>query len=130
ESTRAGMDVASDCPQPTLAWVFADRDGHIGKQANGWVPRRGNGYSGLLPIPAWDPGNHWQSWYEPQQLPSEYDPECGFIVAANESLNGTQGPMFSSHPLPNYRYRRIRQRLEEMPQATLKDMQTLQYDVT
>src|SRR5205085_8052206 len=36
-STAAtGMDVARECPLPSLCWVFADRDGHIGLQANGW----------------------------------------------------------------------------------------------
>lgn len=128
-TTLEAMDVARECPQPTLAWVFADRDGHIGKQANGWTPKRGNGYSGLLPIPAWDEENHWQGWVEPERLPREYDPACGFVAAANESLDVAGGPLFSSHPLPNYRFRRIRERLLEMPQATLKDMQALQYDV-
>ncbi len=129
QDTLSAMEVARSCPQPTLAWVFADRDGHIGKQANGWVPKRGNGYSGLLPIPAWDEANHWQGWIEPEHLPREYDPPSGFVAAANENLDAANGPEFSSHPLPNYRSRRIRERLAELPQATLKDMQALQYDV-
>jgi acyl-homoserine lactone acylase PvdQ len=32
------MDIVRDCPLPTLCWVFADRQGHIGMQANGWFP--------------------------------------------------------------------------------------------
>ena len=34
------MDIVRECPLPTLCWVFADREGHIGMQANGWFPRR------------------------------------------------------------------------------------------
>ncbi len=55
------MDVARQCPQPTLCWVLADREGHIGLQGCGWFPQRINGrHSGLLPIPAWDERNHWR----------------------------------------------------------------------
>ena len=50
----AGMDLVRDCPQPTLCWVFADRDGHIGMQASGWFPQRRRRHSGLVPVPAWD----------------------------------------------------------------------------
>ena len=35
------MDLVRDCPQPTLCWVVADREGHIGLQGCGWIPRRG-----------------------------------------------------------------------------------------
>ena len=129
-TVREAMARARECPMPTLCWVFADRYGQIGKQANGWFPRRGGGHSGLLPIPAWDERNHWQGRLLSQALPGELDPPRGFVSSANESMNPTDGPQLSTLMLPDYRKRRIDQRLEALPQATLADMQAVQYDVT
>lgn len=127
--TRQAMDLVRDCPQPTLMWVFADRDGHIGRQANGWIPVRGGGYSGLLPIPAWDEANHWQGWHPSTVLPTEYDPPRGYVSAANEDPSPSEGPRLVTQPLADYRKRRIDERLAELPQATLADMKSLQYDM-
>jgi penicillin amidase len=123
------MDLVRACPQPTLCWVFADRDGHIGMQTNGRFPRRPKGISGLYPVPAWDERNHWQGWVHPDQLPSIYDPPEGYISSANEDINPPGGPRLSSYHLPNYRKRRIEERLRDLSQATIEDCQRLQYDV-
>lgn len=128
-STRAALDIAADCPQPTLNWVVADVDGHIGRQGNGWFPRRAAGHSGLLPVPAWDPANHWQGILPKHVLPRVLDPPEGFVSSANESVNVPGGPMLVTQPLSDYRKRRIDERLAELDQATLADMQHLQYDV-
>ena len=40
--------------------LFADREGHIGLQSCGRIPKRGGGQIGLAPIPAWDESLHWQ----------------------------------------------------------------------
>lgn len=129
-NVRRGMEVAKTCPQPTLCWVFADRGGHIGRQAAGKMPIRGGGYSGLTPIPAWEPRNHWQGWMAAHDLPSQYDPPCGFVASANEEQNPPHLPLIVTHFAPEYRYERICERLAELPQATVADMQNLQYDVT
>ena len=115
QSTIEAMNVARECPQPTLCWVFADADGHIGRQANGWIPRRGGGHQGLLPIPAWDPANHWQGWLPSGELPSVYDPPEGFISSANESLDPPGVIKLVSQPLADYRKRRIDERLRALP---------------
>ncbi len=128
-TAAAAMDVARDCPQPTLCWVFADVEGHIGLQGCGRFPKRGNEQIGLAPIPAWDPANHWQGNLDSGVLPRYYDPPAGFLATANEEFNPVDGPTLMAHPLPDYRKRRIDERLAELPQATLEDMQQLQYDV-
>ncbi len=128
-NTAAAMDAVKRCPHPSLVWMFADRAGHIGMQASGWLPQRGGGNSGIVPIAAWDPQNHWQGKVRSDLLPREYDPPCGFIASANEELYRSDGPPLHAHGLPDYRKRRIVDRLNELPQATIKDMQALQYDV-
>ncbi|MDH3719648.1 MAG: penicillin acylase family protein, partial [Planctomycetota bacterium] len=54
ENVTEAMDAVLDNPQPSLNWVFADRDGHIGSQASGWFPARAPKHNGLVPLPAWD----------------------------------------------------------------------------
>ena len=129
-----GMDVARENPHPTLCWVFADSQGHIGCQASGMFPKRGRDaqghpHTGLIPVPAWDERNHWQGWLDTNYLPRTYDPPEGFVATANESVNQPGGPMLVTQPVPDYRKRRIVERLRQMDRATLIDMQALQYDV-
>lgn len=128
-SALEAMDLVRESPQPTLCWVFADREGHIGRQANGWIPQRASGTTGLLPIPAWDESQHWRGWIPTSSLPREYDPACGYVATANESLDPPGVTRLVSQPLSTYRKRRIDERLAEMPSATVADMQQLQYDV-
>src|SRR5262245_17105249 len=129
QTATDAMDVARECPQPTLCWMFADREGHIGMQGGGWMPKRNPANSGLLPVPAWDEANHWRGRIETYYLPRIYDPPEGFIATANENVNPTNGPMLVTMPVPDYRKRRIVERLRELPQATVTDMEQLQYDV-
>ncbi|MEX0978702.1 MAG: penicillin acylase family protein, partial [Pirellulales bacterium] len=128
-SAAAGMDRARECPLPTLCWVFADREGHIGMQACGWFPKRAKDHNGLVPIPAWDKRNHWRGMLSSNLLPRVYDPPEGFVATANEDVNPAGGPLLVTQPVPDYRKRRIDERLAEMNPATIAHMQALQYDV-
>lgn len=129
ENAAHAMRVARECPQPTLCFVFADADGHIGMQGCGRFPKRPRPDEGLLPLPAWDPANHWQGFLSSALLPRVYDPPEGYVATANEEQNPLDGPLLVTQLLPDYRKRRIDQRLHELPQATLLDMQSLQYDL-
>lgn len=126
----AAMDVVRELSAPTLCWVFADSSGNIGLQGSGWVPKRRSGVSGLTPVPAWDEHNHWRGWLESHKLPRELNPARGFVATANEDINQPGGPLIVTMPLPDYRKRRIAERLAQLPAATVADMQALQYDVT
>lgn len=123
------LDLVRECPQPTLVWTVADREGHIGLQANGWFPQRGAATSGMVPSPAWEVANHWQGQVPTRLLPRIFDPPEGFVASANENINPPDGPVLVTMPVPDHRKRRIVERLGELPAATLADMQALQYDV-
>lgn len=123
------MDIARECPLPSLYWVFADRDGHIGMQANGWFPRRPREHNGLYPIPAWDENNHWRGRLSTSVLPRVYDPPEGFVATANESINRPGGPLLVTQCVPDYRKRRADELLAASKNATVEDMQAMQYDV-
>jgi penicillin amidase len=123
------MDIAARNPHPTLVWVVADRDGHIGRQASGWLPHRAPGRTGLVPLPAWDESHHWIGKQPVESLPRLYDPPEGYVSSANENLDRIGERLIHSHGLPDYRKRRIVERLHSLTDATLQDMQHLQYDV-
>jgi penicillin G amidase len=129
QSAVDAMDAVRRSPHPSLVWVFADRAGHIGLQASGWLPQRGGGNSGIVPIAAWDSQNHWQGRVRAELLPRQFDPPIGFVASANEELYRSDGPPLHAHGLPDYRKRRLVERLTELPRATIADMQRLQYDV-
>ncbi len=128
-TVSTAMDVVSECTQPTLCFILADSQGHIGKQGCGLIPKRRFHESGLAALPAWDPANHWQGFLPPHLLPREYDPPNGFIATANEEQNPKDGPMLVTQTVHDYRLRRIEQCLSDLPAATVRDMQRLQYDV-
>lgn len=128
-STQEAMDVVRECPQPTLCFVFADSEDHIGLQGTGRFPKRSAPDAGLAPLPAWDESNHWQGFLPNTLLPRIYDPPEGFVATANEGWNPPEGPLLVTQLLPNHRKRRIDERLRAIEKATLKDMQDLQYDV-
>ncbi len=111
-------------------WVLADRDGHIGYQMSGLLPRRRDGVSGFVPVPGWDPGNDWQGFVDIADLPSAYDPDEGFIVTANHDLNhlGRADPI--NLPMGDYRARRIAEQLEAGSAMTTGDHARIQNDVT
>lgn len=122
-------ELVRECPQPTLNWVLADRQGHIARQASGWYPLRDDPRGGLLPLPAWESQHRWRGVLPAHRLPGCLDPPCGFVGTANESINEPGGVAFVTHPVGAYRARRIAECLEALPQATVEDMQRMQYDV-
>ncbi len=111
-------------------WVLADRDGHIGYQMSGLLPRRRDGVSGFVPVPGWDPENDWRGFVDPRELPRAFDPEAGFLITANHDLNhlGLADPI--NLPMGDYRARRIAELLEDGAAMTVADHARIQTDVT
>ncbi|MAG36527.1 MAG: peptidase S45, partial [Dehalococcoidia bacterium] len=94
-------------PAPPLTFVYADVDGHIGRQAAACVPIRSRG-DGLLPVPGWDDSYVWSGLVPFQELPSEFDPPRGFTVSANQDAQTAgSGHNLGHEWLDPYRARRI-----------------------
>jgi penicillin amidase len=115
--------------ESSFNWVLADRDGHIGYQMSGLIPRRPHG-SGLVPLPGWDPANDWDGFHDPTDLPRALDPADGVFVTANNDLNhhGRIAPINVS--MGGYRAERIAQLLAEKPTLDTADMARIQLDLT
>jgi penicillin amidase len=115
--------------EPSFNWVLADRHGSIGYQMSGCMPVRRQGWSGLVPVPGWDPENDWVGFVPPEQLPRTRDPETGFIATANDDLNhlGTAHPI--NLPMGPYRAERIASLLAARDDWTVADVEAMQMDV-
>jgi len=110
-------------------WVFADRAGNIGYQLGGLVPKQPEGSSGLIPFLGWDKKQNWDGMVDPKLYPRTVNPECDFIVTANQDLNfmGQFAPMKLS--ISSYRADRICELLREKDDLTVEDMKRIHYDL-
>src|SRR5688572_19390412 len=93
-SARDCLDAANHMPMPPTNLVCADAGGNISFRIAVFAPAR-RGWNGRLPVP----GTGKYEWGPEKRtdLPSEYNPERGFIATAN---NDTQPPGFA----PPYAY--------------------------
>ena len=115
--------------ESAFSWVFADREGNIGYQMSGLLPKRREGRSGLVPLPGWDPENDWRGFHAPDQLAREHNPERGYIVTANNDLNHLAQADPITVCMADYRARRIAELLEENDSLTVRDMERIHYDL-
>jgi penicillin amidase len=128
-TVEEGRPILAQLSNASWNWVLADRDGNIGYQMSGKMPRRRAGTSGLVPLPGWDPANDWQGFEPPENLPRVLNPAAGFIATSNHDLNhlGLTRPI--NLPMASYRADRIEAVLRNANRSTLEDMKALQRDV-
>jgi penicillin amidase len=114
---------------PSVNFVYADVDGHIGYQATGHIPVRVAGNQGLMPVPGWDGRHEWQGFIPYEALPSVADPRSGFVVTANNRVVGADYPYFLAYDMADpYRAERITQLLAAGHRVTREDMRVLEAD--
>ncbi|MCX7746680.1 MAG: penicillin acylase family protein [Clostridia bacterium] len=81
----------SEWDSPSICFLYADVDNNIAMQLVGNVPKR-NYKSTRTPLPGWNNEYDWTGWYQYSELPSELNPEKGYIVATNNSFNKEENP--------------------------------------
>ncbi|MCS7271059.1 MAG: penicillin acylase family protein [Gemmataceae bacterium] len=116
-------------PLLPLNVVYADRDGTIGYQIVGQIPRRRGGY-GLLPRPANCSDSGWQELVPFDQMPYLYNPPCGYLATANQDPRLTIPGMsvyLGADYCDSYRYRAVIEALAARPSGwTVEDCLQLQ----
>jgi penicillin amidase len=118
--------------QIETAWngVLADRHGNIGYQMSGLMPQRRTGPRGFVPLPGWDPKNDWCGFVPAEDLPSLFNPPCGFVASANDDLPLRGSPVQPVNlPLAPYRVERIRELLAARDDWTVDAFQHMQLDL-
>ncbi|GGJ23457.1 penicillin acylase family protein [Streptomyces brasiliensis] len=73
-----------DVPSQNL--IYADTQKNIGYTLPGRIPTRAKGDDGSVPAPGWDSRYKWTGFVKQDELPSEYNPERGYIVTANQAV--------------------------------------------
>ncbi len=119
-----------DLPAQNL--LYADVEGGIGSQAVGRVPVRETG-DGTFPVPGWTGDYRWSDIVPFDDMPSESNPDRGYLVAANTPpLEAGDGPMLTQDWAQGYRATRIDRVLREAIAAeqpvSLATMANLQVD--
>ncbi len=112
---------------PSQNLVYADTSGNIGYQAPGKIPVRSD-YDGRWPVPGWESSHKWESYVPFEQLPKVFNPDEGFIVAANQAVTAENKPFLTSDWGFGYRSQRIRTVLSSTEKISARQMQTLQID--
>ncbi len=128
KNVREGMDILG-CIETSWNFVLADKQGNIGYQMSGLMPKRREGVSGFVPLPGWEEKNNWQGFEKPEDLPRCFNPECGYLVTTNQNLNefGKVNPINVS--MGHYRSDRISRLLSEKNEITCEYMYKIQHDI-
>jgi penicillin amidase len=120
--------------QPLLApfltscnWLLADDQGNIGYQQSGILPRRR--HSGLYPLPAWEPDNHWQGRVDPELLHRVLNPPEGVLATTNDHQQNPRGPLSMNLVNGDYRSERIHGLLQAAETFTIEDLKRFQLDL-
>ena len=113
---------------PVSNLVWADRHGSIGYKAVGRVPIR-RGDCPDLPKPGWTGEFEWEGVVPYEEMPAVQDPECGYVLTANNRIAPDDFPHhISSDYLDGYRARRIEALLLAQPEHDAESFETMQSD--
>jgi penicillin amidase len=127
-NVKEGMDHLGKL-EVSFNWGMADREGNIGYQMSGLMPKRREGVNGFIPLKGWDEENDWKGYHPHTDLPRSYNPEEGYIATANNNLNhlGKVSPITVSQT--EYRVERIKQLLSSKEKLAPEDCFKYQNDV-
>jgi len=126
QSVQEAQQTLQGWQNPCLNFVLADSQGNIGYQLTGRVPIRRHSH-GVLPQAGWQESGEWVGWVDPQDLPSSFNPECGYVVSANQAPRPLQDmPYLGVDFCDGYRAQRIAQQLAPggLTQAAFARLQT------
>ena len=115
--------------------IYADVHGNIAHQLYGMYPRRPDS-QGVVPRPTWEPGANWEGYVAFDDLPSELNPERGYVSSANceperelgDRTPGVRWPYLATVYEPPYRLERINALLDGEQQHDVEAARALQCD--
>ena len=119
------MLAAHNSPVSNMIW--ADRHGSIGYKAVGRIPVRRGGCPDL-PKPGWTGEYEWEGTVPYDEMPSLRDPECGYLITANNRITDDDVPHVSSDYLDGYRARRIEELIVSTPEHDHDSFEAMQVD--
>jgi len=113
---------------PGNNFVFADVHGAIGYRTRGRVPVR-NAANAWVPVPGWDGAHEWQGNIPFEEMPAMRNPATGWIATANSRIIGRDTRHYIGLDFaPDFRTRRLVERLRDLKSATVEDMAAIHAD--
>lgn len=113
---------------PAQNFAFASNEGDIALWVNGKFPNKWE-YQGRTVSDGTNPLYDWQAWIPHEHNPHVKNPERGFVSSANQYSAAEDYPYYLGEDYASFeRGRRINDRLAELSDITVKDMQDLQLD--
>ncbi len=108
--------------------MLAHRDGGIGWQVSGVLPRRGRGH-GTFPLPGWTADSAWQGYVPVQDNPGDEDPPALELITANHRTVPLDHPVQVGRAwMAPYRARRIAELLARAAPLSVADLAAMQLD--
>lgn len=114
---------------PGQNFVYADHDGNIGLRVAAKIPIRRHG-TGNMPFRGDLDRNEWVGYITPNQMPSLFNPEQGYIATANNKIIDEKafGHYISNLYEPPSRIERIRELLNSKQEHSVRDFENYQMD--
>jgi penicillin amidase len=113
---------------PVNNFVFADVHGTIGYRTRGHIPIRSMA-NAWVPVPGWDGAHEWEGMIPFEQMPALRNPETGFLATANSKVAGPEYLHYIGLDFaPDFRTRRVVDRLRQIRGATVADMAAIHAD--
>jgi len=113
------------CPAQNFA--FADTAGDVAIWHSGRFPLRFQDQARFINDGS-NPGNDWKKWVPSQHNPHVRNPERGFVSSANQHPTSLDYPYYLGWFFPQYRGKRINQKLSKMNSIIPDDCRLLQLD--
>ena len=113
---------------PANNFVFADVHGTLAYRTRGQIPIR-HAANAWLPVPGWDGEHEWRGVIPFDEMPAFREPETGWIATANSRIAGPEYPYYLGLDYaPDFRTRRVIERLRTLERATAADMAAIHAD--
>ncbi|MGD2033597.1 MAG: penicillin acylase family protein [Bacteroidales bacterium] len=108
--------------------VYADKQGNIGIYCCAGVPVRKRDQLYAI-LPGWTDEYEWQGLLGFEELPGEFNPERGYVSAANNRpVDDTYPHYIGLWYAPPYRINRIREMLQSEEKFSIEDFKRMQND--
>lgn len=118
---------ARDFKVPGQNVIYADKSGNIARLSLANVPIREP--NPILLRDGWDPSQDWKDYVPYEELPSEINPDRGWVANANNPVGGKDYPHYlSAYWETGFRYERIQQYLQQDISFSAEAFQEMQND--
>ena len=109
--------------------MYADEKGNIAWWATGKLPIVGDHINTHFILDGTDSSNTITGFYPFEKNPKSINPDCGYIVTANNPPHAVDGRIYRGYYAPGLRAKRIENLLNQKEKWSAEDLQNIQKDV-